>query len=106
MKNYTETELEEQRKLVRRIIETGTPEEVKKLKEALKDPNLHPNVRNLILEEMALCEREAAERNAIRPTAEEAGKEGLRELSQKDLDREIDSRRAIREITRSLGSKK
>ncbi len=50
MKTYTEEELREQKQVIKRVLETGSPAEVEKLKQAFRDPELHPEIRDLIVD--------------------------------------------------------
>jgi len=48
MREYNEQELKEQKEVIQRILETGTPEEVRRLWAAYDDSELHPAIRSLI----------------------------------------------------------
>ena len=47
-KVYTSEELEERKRFITKVLETGTPEEVARLREAELDPELHSQIKKLI----------------------------------------------------------
>ena len=48
-KVYTDQELQEQMDFAIQIFQTGTPDELEKMREAYEDPDLHPQIKKVIL---------------------------------------------------------